>query len=396
MKNTLTVYSDKRYIILWLCSFLTFGSLFFIISHFEDFFKEFSIKPPFKISSGLAVLLFSITAGCTRFFTVKLTNKYGEYKVIVGSILINFISCFGYYISSFFVSYSITIYIFLSFRILHGFSLIFQPVSTAIITGIFLKSQRGRFLSAFSLSASIAIGLFPMLSRLLDNHFSEIFLVASMFPLAALLLMMFYPRSSTDKKQNDDSNSVLFKESFPEKIYSPILITFLISIIYGSLIVLSIKMEKDIENEGIPEGFFFLVITIVSVFIRLITGKYFDKINRLVLLMISAFCATLTMIIFSFDRSLILFILGAFIFGVSRCIFTPITWAWIADVVPDETKEYCYSINTFSTEIGIGIGALMASIEYPEFINKYLIFAIFPAFSFIYLLSLYKFYNKTF
>ncbi|HRO75466.1 MAG TPA: MFS transporter, partial [Crocinitomicaceae bacterium] len=84
---------------------------------------------------GLIISLFTLTAGISRPFSGKLTDKVGRIPVMIVGSLVCVVSGFLYPILT-------TVYGFLFLRLIHGFSTGFKPTSTAAYIADIIPKER--------------------------------------------------------------------------------------------------------------------------------------------------------------------------------------------------------------------------------------------------------------
>ncbi|MFB0908979.1 MAG: MFS transporter, partial [Spirosomataceae bacterium] len=117
--STPSIFS-LQYILLCLSSFLFFASFNMLIAELPDYLTSLGGED----YKGLIISLFTVTAGLSRPFSGRLTDRIGRVPVMAFGSLVCFVCGFFYPLVT-------TVYPFLLLRLVHGFSTGFKPTGTA-------------------------------------------------------------------------------------------------------------------------------------------------------------------------------------------------------------------------------------------------------------------------
>ena len=140
---------------------------------------------------GLIISLFTLTAGISRPFSGRLTDRIGRIPVMVFGSLVCVICGFLYPIF-------VTVVPFLLLRLGHGFSTGFKPTGTAAyIADIVPAHRRGEALGIYGMAVSIGAALGPAIGSWVALSFSLNALFLYLF-----LCRLFVHRHSTQYERN--------------------------------------------------------------------------------------------------------------------------------------------------------------------------------------------------
>ena len=102
---------------------------------------------------GLIISIFTISAGLSRPFSGKLSDKIGRKKVMIIGLIISFLVSLLYPLS-------LSVHFFLMLRFLHGFSAGFLPTgATALVTDLLPSDRRGKGMGIWGTFISLGIGV---------------------------------------------------------------------------------------------------------------------------------------------------------------------------------------------------------------------------------------------
>ena len=151
-----------QYWLLCLSSFLFFTSFNMVIPELPDFMRSLDGEK----FIGLHIALFTVTAGVSRPFSGKMTDRWGRIPVmIIGAMVTGIISLFYPFV--------INIYGFLMLRFLNGFSTGFKPTGTAAyVSDIVPASIRGEAMGIQSFFSMVGMGIGYFISSYIVRFWS--------------------------------------------------------------------------------------------------------------------------------------------------------------------------------------------------------------------------------
>ncbi len=337
---------------------------------------------------GLIITMFTITAGLSRPFSGRLTDRIGRVPVMAFGSLVCFVCGFFYPIVT-------TVYPFLFLRLIHGFSTGFKPTGTAAyIADIVPMHRRGEAMGMHGMMSGLGMAFGPALGSWIADTFSMniLFYVSSLFALTSIAIL--YNMKETLPKENQEKFSLnslkITKEDIFDRMVIPAaVVVFLTSFSYGAVASLTPDLSKSIGLHN--KGLYFLVFTIASLFIRVVAGKFSDKNGRIPVIRLGCFALIIGMCITAFADDIYFFVTGAIFFGLSMGILSPILQAWTIDLGDEDNRGRSLATMYISLEGGIGLGAYLCSAIYQNQIQRmpyaFLFVAGLAALSFVYLFS---------
>ncbi|MBK9934458.1 MAG: MFS transporter [Cytophagaceae bacterium] len=340
---------------------------------------------------GLIIALFTLTAGLSRPFSGKLTDKIGRIPVMAFGSLVCFVAGFIYPITT-------TVLPFLLLRLVHGFSTGFKPTGTAAyIADIVPVNRRGETLGMHGLIGSLGMAFGPALGGWVVQYFdiNVLFYLSSLlsFLSIAILLNMKETLPKTRKEKFSISHLALNRsEIFDFSVFPVVVVVFFTSFAYGTIVTLVPDLSQSIGVAN--KGFYFLIFTISSIAIRFLAGKWSDKVGRVQILKLGALILVIAMLVISFSKNIYIFSISAVLFGIGMGIVSPITQAWTIDLCEDKNRGKAVATMYIALEAGIGFGALLPTFIYQNNIQNISYTFLFSTFitslALIYLVFVYK------
>lgn len=245
---------------------------------------------------------------------------------------------------------------FLLVRIFQGIgTAFFFTASIAYITNITPEVYRGQSLGYFFLSFNISMALAPIIGMFLINQFSFdiLFSVYTALSLCSLFI--------AGKLSQKESNPIYdlpteASSSFGFKTFSPILLYFMVHMIFGALMAF---FPLHAINHGVTNpGLFFTAYASVMIAGRVFGGRVFDVQERekVILPCIVAFILAMTLLAFS--KTLEMFILVAVIAAAGHAFLVPSLFAYILDLV-GSSRGPAIGWLTAMGDLGLGLGPMI-------------------------------------
>ncbi|MBJ6362869.1 MFS transporter [Paenibacillus sp. GCM10012307] len=300
---------------------------------------------------GLVTGIFMLSAILIRPFSGLLASKMDKKFLLTFGIMINALATGAYYLSN-------DISMLLIIRLIHGagFGLITTYFAT-LAAEIVPKQRRGEGIGYFGAGETVAISVGPMLGTMtLELYdFQRLFLGG----LAVLLLaavMAFLIKRAPEGKQLDKETEVKMK-LLEKRVLFPAILILLVGIAAGG--IMSFFSLYAIEKNFSQVGLFFFVIAAASFFIRLISGKLFDRYGPPIILIpgsIFSIIALSTLYIATTDFA---FFTAAVFYGFGFGSLLPALKTWAINLVDEH--EHVHAMATFFNffDIGIGGGSLI-------------------------------------
>ncbi len=329
-----------------------------------------------EVEIGILVGAFGISSLVLRPVIGKALSKIPEKKFMLAGATLFAATSIAYIITPPF-------WPFLFIRIFQGVgAALFFTASIAFITNISPGAYRGQSLGYFFLSFNISMALAPIVGIFLMNQFSFdiLFLVCT-----ALSLCSLWIASKLNPNELNPMDDVTTEASSPFsfKTLSPILIYFMVHMIWGALMAF---FPLHAINHGVANpGLFFTAYASVMISGRVFGGRIFDVHERekVILPCISAFIIAMTLLAFS--KSLEMFVLVAIIAAAGHAFLVPSLFAYVLDLV-GSSRGPAIGWMTAMGDLGIGLGPMIMGVilRLSSFPTMFLCLALTGLFGFLY------------
>ncbi|WP_460981900.1 MFS transporter [Spirosoma fluminis] len=302
---------------------------------------------------GLIIALFTLTAGLSRPFSGKLTDTIGRVPVMAFGSLVCFICGLLY-------PYLITVWGFLTLRLVHGFSTGTKPTATAAyVADVVPATRRGEAMGMLGLFTAMGMSLGPAIGSWLADDFSMnvMFWTSSAFALLSIGILLRMPETLGNTQPFRFGLLKLTKEEiFDKQALPPFIVLLLQSFSSGVVltVISSLSTSLGITNRGL----FFTVYTIASLAVRLLFSRSSDRHGRLPVLFISTAVLAVSMAMLVVTDSPVWFWASAIVYGMSWGMNSPTVQAWTADLSDEATRGRAMATMYIALEAGIGLGAV--------------------------------------
>ncbi|GAB3981595.1 MFS transporter [Spirosoma terrae] len=307
---------------------------------------------------GLIIALFTLTAGVSRPFSGKITDTVGRVPVMAFGSIICFFCGFLY-------PYLITVWGFLTLRLIHGFSTGTKPTATsAYVADVVPATRRGEAMGMLGLFTAMGMSLGPAIGSWLADDYSMnvMFWTSSAFALLSIAILLRMPETLMNRQPFRFGLLRLKKEEiFDKQAIPPFIVLLLQSFSSGTIltVISSVSSSLGIANKGL----FFTVYTIASLAVRLLFSKSSDRYGRVPVLFISTSVLALSMVFLVLTdpldkHALIWFWSSAILYGMSWGMNSPTVQAWTADLSDERTRGRAMATMYIALEAGIGLGAI--------------------------------------
>ncbi len=325
---------------------------------------------------GLIISLFTLTAGLSRPFSGRLTDRIGRIPVMAFGSLVCFVCGFLYPVF-------ITVVPFLLLRLGHGFSTGFKPTGTAAyIADIVPAHRRGEALGVYGMSVSIGAALGPAIGSWIAHVFSldALFYTSSFLAFLSIgILVNMKETLENPSKLSWDDFKITRKDVFEPRVLPPSLVVFLTYFSFGAVLTLIPDFSDSLGLHN--HGLYFLVYTLTSLFIRLVAGRVSDRYGRVEVVAVGCVNLIIAMLCTGFATSPVIFFTGAVFFGFATGILSPILTAWTVDLSQEDGRGRAMATMYISMEAGIGLGAYLSAAVFANQVARLpLAFSIMAAF----------------
>ncbi|QEK52409.1 MFS transporter [Pedobacter aquae] len=314
---------------------------------------------------GLIIALFTLTAGISRPFSGKLTDKIGRIPIMAVGSLVCFVCGFLYPILT-----SVAGFLFL--RLIHGFSTGFKPTATAAYVADLVPSTRwGEAMGIHGLAFSTGMAIGPAIGSAITLYYAIdiLFYCSSLFALLSILILFNMKETLTTKEAFKWTFMTINKSEIINKQAMPVFWVTLFSYVsYGALITLIPDWSGHIGIKN--KGLFFMVFTIASLLMRFIAGKVSDQYGRKPVLRVSIILLCVSLTWLATWQTTMGFITGSIIYGMATGMFSPAISAWAIDLSDDDKRGKSVATMYIALEAGIGLGALFAGWFFRDIISR--------------------------
>ncbi|SFN33420.1 Predicted arabinose efflux permease, MFS family [Algoriella xinjiangensis] len=314
---------------------------------------------------GFIIALFTLTAGISRPFSGKLTDKIGRVPIMAIGSIVCFVCGILYPVLT-----SVSGFLFL--RLIHGFSTGFKPTATAAyIADIIPRERWGEALGLHGICFSIGMAIGPALGSTITLYSSinTMFFTSSFFALMSILIL-FNMKETLVKKEKFRVGllKISRKDVFAKEALPAALITFLSYVAYGAILTLIPDWTEYLGFEN--KGVFFIVFTISSMLVRFFAGKISDQKGRVLVIKIGLALLIVALILLGSIQSKLGLILGGLVYGISGGILSPALNAWTIDFSKPDERGKAMATMYIAMEAGIGLGALCAGWYFQDYLDR--------------------------
>jgi MFS family permease len=309
---------------------------------------------------GLIIALFTLTAGLSRPFSGKLTDRIGRVPVMAFGSVVCFVCGLIYPVA-------LSVWAFLLLRLIHGFSTGTKPTATAAyVADVVPSDRRGEAMGSLGLFTATGMSLGPAIGSGLADSFSlnVMFYTSSVFALLSILILLRMPETLHEREPfRFGLLKLKTDELFDRNARWPFWILLLLSFSSGA--VLTVVPALSLKLGVLNKGLFFTVYTVASLMVRVFFSRTSDRYGRVPVLLVSSITLAVGMGLLVLAETvetgaLWWFWAGCVVFGLSWGMNSPTVQAWTADLSDEYTRGRAMATMYIALEAGIGIGAVVA------------------------------------
>ncbi|MGV0999819.1 MFS transporter [Empedobacter falsenii] len=314
---------------------------------------------------GFIIALFTLTAGISRPFSGKLTDKVGRVPIMAVGSIVCFVCGILYPVLT-------TVSGFLFLRLVHGFSTGFKPTATAAyIADIIPRERWGEALGLHGICFSIGMAIGPALGSTITLYSSinVMFFTSSFFALLSILILFNMKETLQNKQKFSFGLLKISKQDvFAKEALPAALITFLSYVAYGSILTLIPDWTEHLGFQN--KGVFFMLFTISSMMVRFFAGKISDQKGRVLVIKLGLVLLIIALVFLASIDAKIGLILGGLMYGISTGILSPALNAWTIDFSKPDERGKAMATMYIAMEAGIGLGALCAGWYFQDYLDR--------------------------
>lgn len=305
---------------------------------------------------GAIIGLFTLTAGLSRPFSGRLTDRIGRVPVMAFGSLVCFVCGFLYPIFT-------TVMPFLLLRLVHGFSTGFKPTGTAAyVADIVPANRRGEAMGIHGMCMGVGSAFGPAIGSMISQAFSlnALFYTSSLLAFLSIAILLNMKETLQDtQKLSLKSFQITWRDVFEPDVFSPALITFLCYFGFGAVSTVTPDFSGYLGLQN--RGLYFMMFTVASIAVRLLAGKVSDRHGRMPVTIVGCAILIVAMVITGYASSVAMFLTGAAFFGVAMGILSPVLSAWTVDLSGEHNRGRAIATMFISLEAGIGLGAFLSA-----------------------------------
>ena len=352
-----------QFAMLCLSGFLFFTGFNMIIPELPDYLASLGGEE----YKGLIIALFTITAGVSRPFSGKLTDRIGRVPVMVFGAVVSACCAILYpFVSS--------VAGFLSLRFIHGMSTGFKPTGTsAIVADIVPLNRRGEGTGMLGLFSGTGMAFGPFIGSEITQTFSlnTMFYCSSACAILSVLVLVRIKETLAEPEPfSPGLLKISFVDFFEKRVIPSSFVLLFTVYSFGMLLTVTPTVGSLLGMEN--KGLYFASFIASSLLIRFIGGKASDKFGRVPVLIVSNSLLTIALVITGFAQESTQYLAGAIIYGLGIGLNHPTIIAWTIDLADKRFVGRGFATMFIALEMGIGSGAFLGGTFFPDNLSGFL------------------------
>ncbi|MGE8078963.1 MFS transporter [Peribacillus loiseleuriae] len=303
---------------------------------------------------GLVTGIFVFSAILIRPFAGVLATKMDKKYLLIIGIAICALSSGAYYLSS-----GVGMMIFV--RVIHGFGFgLATTYFTTIAAENIPEDRRGEGMGYFGVGETMAMSVGPLMGvSILDNdHFGSLFMSCTAFILLALLTTIFISRkpNMANELRTVEAPTTTVK-LIEKRVLFPSILIFMAGISSGGIMSFTTlyAIDKGFENVA----WFFFIVAIAGLLVRLVSGKMFDNLGPAYVLIPAGVISIAGLIVFIVAQNEIVFLLAGFLYGMGFGAIFPALQTVCLNLVEEHDHENAIGSFFNFYDLGIGGGSIL-------------------------------------
>ncbi|TKC15363.1 MFS transporter [Robertmurraya kyonggiensis] len=346
MKETSRLWTG-RYVAIVVMAFLFFISLQMLTAGFPAYITDVKDNPT---QGGLMTTVFMLAAIITRPLIGYLMNKVN--MMILNIIGLSFVAIT---IGLSFNQESVGALLIL--RAFHGVGFgILTTVLATMATNIIPTNRLGEGIGYYGMATSVGTSIAPMLALSILQYFSYNFMIIlTCFLTLATILISFFVKPS--KASQSEKKKISFKAyAFDKNALLPSIMTIFFTISLGGVISFMGELGKEVGlGNSVP--FFFLVISIMMVLVRPLSGRLFDSYGHKVIIYPGVFSGIVGLFLLSIAEHTWTLLLAGLFYGIAYGVVTPTLQAIAVRAVAKEKQGTANAMYFSGMDLGMAIGS---------------------------------------
>ena len=386
MKQTSKLWT-AQFMAIVIMAFLFFLCLQLLTAGFPAFITDMKNNPA---QGGLMTTVFMVAAIATRPFIPSMMQKMDNKKLSLISL--------GFIALSIFLSFNQdSVPLLLLLRVFHGIGFgIITTIFSTMATNIIPAHRLGEGIGYYGMATSVGTSLGPMLALALLQVFSFNLLIvlSAGLTLLTLLLNLFIKNPRKPAKQMATVQKGHFREhAFDRHAFTPAILTAFFSITLGGVVSFLRELGKE-AGLGATIALFFLVLTIVMVIIRPVSGRMYDRYGHKFIIYPAVISGIIGLTLLALTHNTLTLLIAAIFYGLAYGTVAPTLQALAVGAVPKEKQGTANAMYFSSMDLGMAVGSaglgLLASYTSYHFIYGFsvvFLIGLLIAYTFIYVVK---------
>nr|WP_286181159.1 MFS transporter [Bacillus sp. ISL-37] len=348
MMNKTSKLWTAQFTAIIIMAFLFFLCLQLLTAGFPAFITDIKNNPG---QGGLMTTVFMVSAIATRPFVASLMQKMDNKKLSLISLVFIAISVglrFG----------QDSVPILLLLRVFHGVGFgIITTIFSTMATNIIPAHRLGEGIGYYGMATSVGTSLGPMLALAMLQYFAFNMLILLSVGLTLLTLLLNILVKSPQKPANAAVPKVNFREhAFDRHAFTPAILTVFFSITLGGVVSFLRELGKE-ANLGATISLFFLVLTIVMVMIRPVSGRMYDKYGHRLIIYPAVISGIIGLTLLALTQNTLTLLIAAVFYGIAYGTVAPTLQALAVSAVSKEKQGTANAMYFSSMDLGMALGS---------------------------------------
>ncbi len=331
-------------------AFLFFLCLQLLTAGFPAFITDIKNNPA---QGGLMTTVFMVSAIATRPFVPSLMQKLDNKKlslISLGFIAVSVALSFG----------QDSVLLLLLLRVIHGAGFgIITTIFSTMATNIIPAHRLGEGIGYYGMATSVGTSLGPMLALALLEGFSFniLIMISVNLTLLTLFLNLFIKSPRKQVQARATVKKGHFREhAFDRHAFTPAILTAFFSITLGGVVSFLRELGKE-ANLGATISLFFLVLTVVMVIIRPVSGKMYDSFGHKFIIYPAVISGIIGLTLLAVTQNTMTLLIAAVFYGLAYGTVAPTLQALAVRAVPKEKQGTANAMYFSSMDLGMALGS---------------------------------------
>jgi MFS family permease len=361
---------SKEYISLMISNFFLFFGDNLLLPVLPVYVKQHGAND-FQV--GVVAAVFFVTSILMRIFTSRASARVGKRTLLMLGLTVFTLAMLGYYLFA-------SIAVILILRLIQGIG--FGSSSTLYSTtaaNILPFEKMGEGIGYYGLGVTIACALGPCLGAAAVSlpNYKSIFLFAALFEIIGIILSFFIKVDNSKEvvEKAAGIKGILSEVIEPKVLYQSVFL-LLVGLATGGFntYVVLFSKERNINNIFV----YFLVLSLAEFFVRLFSGKLYDKKGANIVAIPGAIAGIVACIVMGNATNLLMVAISAFLCGGGSGMVFPVMEANAMQCVTPERRIAANATLYNFMDLGMVLGPILfgAMIQQSGYQNAFFLSAL--------------------